>query len=201
MSKGYNDLNDLIQNQRALAELVHEINGKYILLQTDMEYAKELDGRLKNLNDEMTKVLDDFDERISASDTAMKEALEELQTNAAELKESTKKWVDALQVDSDGDPTQISKLVEDIVYLTNLVFKGTEKSPGVWTGGLRDLESRIETLESKSPSLVIMEENEEIPIEERVKGVLYGRKTSQVTDIESGQAIKISPYLQGVIVD
>lgn len=197
MSLGYSDLQDLIQNQRALAEMVNQIKSKYDEFEIDIDFAKELDGKLHEMNATLTTTLSNFDTRIADSDARMKKALQDAKDTADTLAS----YVNTLQLNSDEGPVTIQHLVSVIEVMTTLVYKGVEQPDGTWTGGLEDLWARLEALEEKSPPLVIMRDGEDIPVEDRVDGVLYGRVTSEVTDIESGQVIKISPYLQGVVVD
>lgn len=203
MSLSYNDLNDLIQNQRALAELVNDIKEHYDAFQTDIEFARSVDAKIQQLNTDMTATMDRFSGQMADLDTRMQTMLTQLQADAQTMKDTINEWMSALQIDAEGHPAQVSKLVGDIVYLTNLVLKGVELPDHTWTGGMEDLNERLKALEARNPSLVIYEDGPEndIPITERLSGVLYGRKTNQVTDIQSGQVIKISPYMQGVIVE
>ena len=62
-----------------------------------------------------------------------------------------------------------------------------------------DILNRVVDLEARTPTIQIAEEGMEVPIENRLDGVLYGKVTDEVRDIEKGQAIYISPSLQGVV--
>lgn len=216
MSLGYNDLNDLIQNQRALAELVYNIREHYDEFEEDAEFVKEVNEKIQELNQSMTDKMDVFNSRMSDLDDQMQAMMTQLQNDAQDLKDQTKMWMDALQVDSDNNPKSLTKLVGDIDYLTGLITDGFELTNGEHTGGLESMHNRLTELEKRNPSLVLWSQDvdapsdkrhpnaiyaEDIPLTERVEGVLYGRITNQVTDIESGQVIKISPYLQGVVTD
>lgn len=203
MSIGYNDLNDLIQNQRALAELVYGIKSHYDEFQSDIEYAKEVDAKIQQLSKEMTDTLDAFEIKISDGSDKINSMVKQLQDDAKALKEWIDDWKDTFVIDADGHPTQVAELLKGIVNVQNLILSGELRADGTRTDSMAGLEDRLRVLEAKSPPLVIYPDGEEndIPITDRLPGVLYGRITNEVTDIESGQVIKISPYLQGVVVD
>lgn len=203
MSLGYNDLNDLIQNQRALAELVHDIKDHYDEFQKDIEFARAVDAKIQQLNTQMTTTLNNFEARISDNDIRIRNMVNQLQKDAQDLKDWIDTWKAEFVIDADGHPTQVSELLKAIVNVQDLILSGQLRPDGTRTDSMAGLENRLRVLESKSPPLVIYPDGEDndIPITRRLPGVLYGRITNQVTDIESGQVIKISPYLQGVIVD
>lgn len=198
MSLGYNDLNDLIQNQRALAELVHGIKEHYDEMKSDIEYVREVDQKIQQLNADMTETMDRFSESMSELDGRMKDELAKLKVEAQKVKD----MLTVLVNDADGNPRHLETLINEVAHLIDLVARGVLKPDGTYTGGMEDLDNRLIELEKRSPAIVIYEDGEEndIPVSDRVSGVLYGRKTNKVTDIQSGQAIKISPYLQGVVV-
>lgn len=200
MTLGYNDLNDLIQNQRALAELVNKIKDQYDLVQDDINFARELDTRINTLSKSMETVLKDFDTRIAESDQQMVKALEEVKKNAQELKDAADKWVSTLEATGDGAYT-VQRLVGHISSLHTLVEQGIQDEHGNWTGGLKELYERLAIVESKTPSIKIMPEGTDVAMEDRLEGVLYGRITDQVTDNGVNQALRISPYLQGIIIN
>ena len=201
MSLTYNDLQDLIQNQRALAEMIHSVNEKYDVVLEDIEFAKELETRINSLNESMQTVLDDFDSRIAESDERMEEALRTVETNAQQLKDAAEQWVNTLNATSGGTYT-VESLYHHISKLETLVSKGIyDEETKDWSGGLVELYERLETIERKTPGIVIMEMGTNVPLTEREEGVLYGKLTNEVTDIGTGQSVRISPYLQGVIVD
>lgn len=201
MSLSYNDLQDLIQNQRALAEMVHAVNEKYNIVLEDIEFAKELETRIGSLNESMQAILDDFDARIAESDERMEEALKTVEANAKELKDAAERWVSTLEATSDGEYT-VQSLYDHISKLNTLVSKGIyDEETKEWSGGLVELYERLEAVERKTPGIVIMEYGTDILEKDREEGVLYGKLTNEVTDIGTGQAVKISPYLQGVIVN
>lgn len=196
----YNDLQDLIQNQRALAELVHSVNDKYNIVLDDINFAKDLETRINSLNESMQTILNDFDTRIAESDERMETALRAVETNAQELKDAAEQWVNTLNATSDGQYT-VQSLYNAIANLNTLVSKGIyDDETSQWSGGLEELYTRLATLEKKTPGIVIMEYGTNIPEENRIEDVLYGKITNKVSDIGAGQTVKISPYLQGVIV-
>ena len=200
MSLGYNDLQDLIQNQRALAELVNLVKAEYDIVLEDIDFAKELEKRIDNLNTSMETILTDFDERIAASDERMEEALKAVETNAQELKDAAEQWVSTLEATADGQYT-VQSLYNHISQLQTLVSKGIyDEETKTWSGGLEELYKRLADLEERTPSIVITEEGTTILLADRLEGVLYGTITETVRDIGSGQTVKISPSLQGVIV-
>lgn len=202
MSLAYDDLQDLIQNQRALAELVQKVKDQYDVVVDDINFAKELETRIDALNTSMESVLNDFDERIAESDTKMEEALELVKANAQELKDSTEAWVNTLKA-TDGSGNSIGtiqQLVSAIETMTTLVYQGVyDTTTGKYCGGIEELYDRVKTLETKVPTVLIMKEGMEVSEEDRIEDVLYGKITNEVRDIEAGQAIKISPYLQGIV--
>lgn len=195
---GYNDLLDLIQNQRALAELVAKIKTDYQTVIDDVEFAKDLDTRLQELNESMQNVLDNFDRRIAESDSRMQEALDEVTENAETLKRKAQEIVDTLTVNG----TQSFSLLEAEMRQILDIVKGTGDyidDDGNKENGMIDILNRVKSLEERDPSIQIAAEGTEIPIEDRLEGVLYGKITDEVRDIEKGQAIYISPSLQGVV--
>lgn len=221
MAFSYNDLNDLIQNQRALAELVGEIKANYDAFQTDINYVREVDARIQQLNSEMTTIMNNFSTQMSNLDGRMTNMLAELQASKDNLEAELNRCYEALKFDATKNPASLDKLIDDIAYLHNRIARGVLKDPSLdpndpnsYTGGMDNLLDRIKGLERKSPPIVLYDTTEnvpddkkksyihygDIPVTDRVEGQFYGRVTNQVTDIESGQVIKISPYLQGVVV-
>ena len=195
---GYNDLLDLIQNQRVLAEFVAKINADYQTVINDVEFARELDSRIQNLNTSMQTVLDNFDRRISESDLEMREALIQVTTNAEALKTQAQQIVDTLTVNG----TQSFSLLEAEMRQILDIVKGTGDfihSNGNKKNGMVDILNRVVDLEARTPTIQIAEEGTEVSISDRLDGVLYGKITDEVRDIEKGQAIYISPSLQGVV--
>ena len=195
---GYNDLLDLIQNQRALAELVATIKTDYQTVINDVEFAKDLDSRLQNLNASMQTVLDNFDKRIAESDTKMKEALTQVTNNANSLKQQAQEMVDTLTVNG----TQSFSLLEAEMRQILDIVKGTGDlidNDGNKENGMIDILNRVEELERRDPSIQIAAEGTEVLLVDRLDGVLYGKITDEVRDIEKGQASYISPSLQGVV--
>lgn len=195
---GYNDLMDLIQNQRALAELVAKIKMDYNDVMDDMDFARNLDTRIKNLNTSMQTVLDDFDNRIAQSDEDMKAALQEVKTNAENLKTQAQEMVDTLTVNG---TTSFALLTSTMMELFNIV-KGTGEyidNDANKENGMIDILHRVESLEARTPTIQIAPDGEVIPVIDRLEGVLYGKITQELRDIGKYAALKLSPSLQGVI--
>lgn len=195
---GYNDLLDLIQNQRALAELVAKVKTDYQTVINDVAFARDLDSRIQNLNTSMQTVLDNFDRRIAESDTNMKNALTQVTNNANALKQQAQDMVNTLTVNG----TQSFSLLEAEMRQILDIVKGTGDlidAQGNKKDGMIDILHRVETLEARDPSIKIAAEGTEIPLVDRLDGILYGKVTDEVRDIEKGQAIYISPSLQGVV--
>lgn len=213
MSLGYNDLNDLIQNQRALAELVYSIREHYDEFEEDADFVREVNEKIQELNQSMTDKMDIFNGRMSDLDDQMQAMMLKLQNDAKDLKEWIDGWKAEFVIDANGHPTQVEEIMSAIINIQDRVLNGKDNDASTSMDGMND---RLKELEKRNPSLVLWSQDidtpsdkrhpnaiyaEDIPITERVNGVLYGRITNQVTDIESGQVIKISPYLQGVVTD
>lgn len=197
---GYDDLKDLIQNQRALAELVAKMKADYDTVKNDMDFAREVNDKINDLNNSMQTVLDNYNRRITESEDAAKNMIASVTNNAEQLKNEAEEIVNTLQVNGTYSFTLLN---DNISALTTLVRGSGDylegDTQGNRTNGMVDLLNRVQTLEAKTPSIQIADEGTEILLTDRLDGVLYGKITDEVRDIEKGQTIKISPSLQGVV--
>mgnify|MGYP001061725779 FL=1 len=200
MARFYDDANDLIQNQRALAELVGIINERYDL---DENVANEITTRLNKLKEDVDKFIADCNANTETHAATTKSRLDELnnQLTAAlnKLHEIAEKYV-VLDPDEAGIYT-----IEMFVTIASSVqteILGYTADDGVTH--VPGLKEKVAALEKKVPSIVIFEENDPRltdPMFVREDNVLYGVITDQVRNIETGANLRISPFLQGVVRD
>lgn len=180
----YNDLYDLIQNQRILAEQVWGINADYEKIKEDIEFAKTLETRINELDTTLTTTLAEFDQKISQSDDEFKKSVEDLKAVADELKKNAESFANIATSTQD-----FAVLLDELYYIKS--FRTS------WD----DVMARIAELELQCNSIIIMEKGHEVPVEERRDHILYGKITDELRDFELGLGLKLSPFLQGVIVD
>ena len=209
MAFQYKDTNDLIQNQRALAELVGLINEKFDLSE---DIAKELTDKLNALQTSVDAYIAACNKNVSDHTTDMQDELDTL-TNRIKDMET---WINSLGniIVNPSEPAKeqetLGQLLGQISYLVGLLEGYKSESTGEWVDGWIP---RVDRMEKRFPTIQIFENDiardsngNQIhaagcatPIADRYPEVLYGVKTEVVPDYKEGTNVKISPYLQGVI--
>ena len=178
----YDDLQDLIQNQRALAQMVYGIDVDYTKIEEDIAYVKEIEQRIAMLDANLTAKLEHYDQQFDQSDQAIRENLETVRQMAEELKINAEHFANVASSTRD-----FAELLDELYYIKS--FR-TE-----WA----DTMDRIDQLEIQCHSIILMEPGNEIPVSERRPNVYYGKITDEVRDVMAGQAIRLGPNLQGVV--
>lgn len=200
MSLQYKDQNDLIQNQRALAELVGQINDQFTRIR-DEGFAEKFDNDLKKLQADLDKLVTDCMNTTTDHANDTNNVISNMETRIDTLSSRLNDIMATLLNLDNNSVVSLNELVGRFSSLETLLY-GEHDENGYFkpeTG----ISYRFDEVEKRVPSIVIHpEEDHAFTSEEQqlmVDGVLYGRITDQVRDIEVGAAVKISPYLQGVI--
>lgn len=178
----YDDLHDLIQNQRALAQMVYGIDVDYKKIEEDIEHVKDIEQRISDLDANLSAKLTHYDQQFDQSDQAIRENLEAVRQMADELKENAEHFATVASSTRD-----FAELLDELYYIKS--FR-TE-----WS----DTMERLDEIEIQCNSIILMEPGNEIPVSERRENVYYGKITDEVRDVMAGQAIKLGPNLQGVV--
>lgn len=200
MSYKYSDQNDLIQNQRALAELVGQINDQFTRIRDD-GFADKFDAELKKLQADLNKLVTDCTNITNTHATEMSTTITNIENRISTLSSRLNDIMATLLNLDNNSVVSLNELVGRFSSLETLLY-GEHDENGHFKPetGMR---YRFDEVEKRVPSIVIHPEEDHVFTSEEqalmVDGVLYGRITDQVRDIEVGAAVKISPYLQGVI--
>lgn len=189
MAFQYKDTNDLIQNQRALAELVGVINEKFDL---DEGIANTLTAKLNDLQASVDAYIASCNSSTNTHRESIQRDINTLNSQLADLKTECARLLSTCTTLGTDDQ---DLLLGTITFIASEI-RGYNDEHNVYHEGIRSIVDRID---ARFPTIQIFEQGA-VPVEaDRYPEVLYGEITTEVKDFEAGSEVRISPYLQGVI--
>lgn len=214
MAYNYDDSKDLIQNQRAMAELTSQIIEKFDLTG---DVATTLTNNLAALQTSVDNYINACNSSVSTHQTDVNRSIVDMNNKIKALQDTVNTWVlPPGSTAGQSNEAIFNKMYTDVNGLVATVFDRTLEDGVTVAQGLA---RRFEEIEKRFPGIQIPEKVGEygavtdaaeksptygklvVPLEKRYDKVLYGCITDQVRDLEDGAALRLSPYLQGVIRD